>query len=1255
MAQKLKKLIPFSNRMVPDVSRFGYDTQFAKGVIPTYNGFRGVSRPTIVNSNLFGALPITGSAQHIFLQDSSVQKSVVESDFDETKLGFRRWNSNSDSNLYDLIDEQFPDFGDYFLAGGAYDGASVKFNVSDYSIPSGTANWKFRAWYLVEGNSGGTANINWTLYEDDGTTVLDGPTNIHNSSSNTNGWQFFEDTFTGNLSWPLNPVIGIESTTFGSNQTVVPTSEVNNDLWRNELGNTVDIGASIDEGSSVDDDDFVVSKPVGISGSTQYKIKFQAEDPLARADASVENAINIRWKKPQAGSSLNVKLLQGEAEIASWNVGTSAAQATFVTTQLDLTATEFNSITDFSNLYLLFTFSGGEAGSYVYDEIDPVSVDNGGEGFPKWYNQDDDDVDINLDVDEGSDSGDTTTFIRPTLTESFVLNPVSAATFNLGQTGQRGHMTGSTFHVRAKSTTGSSSGLDIKLYRDSTLILDDSVTVTTSITDIPVDVSAAQLQNAANANETIYFSLIDQATSDGYREVYSTWLEVPVQNSLYISSAWLSLPPRSLAAIAWIELETPATTDSAVDDQGTIYCGDMENLYVVNDNFTSENVSRAAGYGQGDRPRSWRFAQWGNDMVATNHVDEVQIRTANAGDFDDLIVSTKKPRGKDVITVLDFLMLLNTAGEAEASPDGVWWSALNDISDFDPSITTQSDYQYLRDTPGQITCGVGGEYAIIFKARSIYRMEYVGSPLIFNKFLLSSSVGTEYPFSVVPVGRDIYFFDGRVFRVLKNGQELIDLPGDVNKFFNDLEFEPYSMLKKGNSILPYEESSIRGAYNYITNQIWWAYSTRDYWVDILVGGSGEYGFYRVPSHFLIYDIDSQRFSLLGQTFADAGWANESSLEKLPNNGVCTDLLGLKKYNPEGINITRGMVSFGMQNGPQITKWDHEKSYGVDIRTGVFSIEDSSVNIHSVRPVFTFERPPAVESSSRFVIDLDGNDGLADGGNILNLSDENSEITFRARFKTSSSDVQAILSKGSGSGGYLLAVNGGNVIWNLSDSVPNTVEASVLGEYDNGEWHEVWAVLDRTNDEIRIRVGQGSTLNESSSSVSGVGSPSNALSFLVGGFDGSLPFNGQLDEIAVWDRALTNSEIEEFYGVSIPQSAGTIAYYKMNENGGTVLIDESLEQLNLDLTGGFEWATGGLSNLVIDPPVVEDITITVESADNPEMIDSEVVSSVEHNSNGWFHLRNTGQYHKVTFQLAGSVKRLREAIGVEVEYNIEGLR
>jgi hypothetical protein len=155
----------------------------------------------------------------------------------------------------------------------------------------------------------------------------------------------------------------------------------------------------------------------------------------------------------------------------------------------------------------------------------------------------------------------------------------------------------------------------------------------------------------------------------------------------------------------------------------------------------------------------WQVTSFGNRIIATNYNDPVQTYLAGVDSvFSDL--SPDAPRAKFCCVIRDFLMLGNTFDSRDgAVPYRLAWPAIGDprnwpVPGTNVAIELQSDYQDLVQTDmGAITQVVGGHLSAADGAaiceRGIYRIQYAGSPSIFDFAVAEGAAGTDAPLSVV--------------------------------------------------------------------------------------------------------------------------------------------------------------------------------------------------------------------------------------------------------------------------------------------------------------------------------------------------------------------------------------------------------------------------------------------------------------------------------------------------------------------------
>lgn len=85
------------------------------------------------------------------------------------------------------------------------------------------------------------------------------------------------------------------------------------------------------------------------------------------------------------------------------------------------------------------------------------------------------------------------------------------------------------------------------------------------------------------------------------------------------------------------------------------------------------------------------------------------------------------------------------------------WSAINNATSWTADPATLADFQDLPGDGGWIQKVVGGDYGVIIQERAVFRMDFVGSPLIFQFNQVLRNIGTPIPNSVVSY-RDLVFF-----------------------------------------------------------------------------------------------------------------------------------------------------------------------------------------------------------------------------------------------------------------------------------------------------------------------------------------------------------------------------------------------------------------------------------------------------------------------------------------------------------------
>lgn len=159
----------------------------------------------------------------------------------------------------------------------------------------------------------------------------------------------------------------------------------------------------------------------------------------------------------------------------------------------------------------------------------------------------------------------------------------------------------------------------------------------------------------------------------------------------------------------------------------------------------------------------WRFAQFGDFVVAVNGVDTKQI-DLTAGTASDLAGA---PYGNGVAVVGDYVVITQANGNKLL----VQWSGFNDHTKWTAGVD-QSGFQPML-TGGEVKGIAGGEYGIILQRFRLVRMERTGddkAPFQFPE--ITTNVGCASSGSIAQSGRTVFFLSDRGFMALEDGQSL---------------------------------------------------------------------------------------------------------------------------------------------------------------------------------------------------------------------------------------------------------------------------------------------------------------------------------------------------------------------------------------------------------------------------------------------------------------------------------------------------
>ena len=292
------------------------------------------------------------------------------------------------------------------------------------------------------------------------------------------------------------------------------------------------------------------------------------------------------------------------------------------------------------------------------------------------------------------------------------------------------------------------------------------------------------------------------------------------------------------------------------------YVGTDDELYQIG--MTLTDVSRLSGGGYTTTiENNWGFTQFGNQVIATNFDDDPQVITLGGANFAAL--SGAPPRAKHVATVGNFIVFGNTFDATDGHrANRVWWSAFEDITGWTPG-TDQSDRQDFA-AGGSVQKVIGGEYGIIFQDRAIRRMDYVGTPIIFQINEVEPERGTSIPGSVAQYGRKTFYRASDGFYELVDGSYSNSIGAEKADRYFDEDFDSSFKNRVSSAVDP------------VRNLVFWAYPG--------VGNTNG-----VPNRIIIYNWITKRWAFVDVEveFIFNGFTSGFTLEQLDTFGTLDTL------------------------------------------------------------------------------------------------------------------------------------------------------------------------------------------------------------------------------------------------------------------------------------------------------------------------------------------------------------------------------
>jgi hypothetical protein len=232
---------------------------------------------------------------------------------------------------------------------------------------------------------------------------------------------------------------------------------------------------------------------------------------------------------------------------------------------------------------------------------------------------------------------------------------------------------------------------------------------------------------------------------------------------------------------------------------------------------TATNIASGAYTG------NWFFYQFGDIVICLQGGAPVKV-TLSTGVAAAL--GGSPPTSSYGAIVRDFVFLAGNSSNVNR----VYWSAIDDPEGWTAG-TNQSDVQDIPDD-GSITGLAGGEYGLAFTDTSIHIFEYVGTPDIFTRRKVSSSIGALCHGSIAQHGRQTFFYSRRGFYKFVDGEVVPIGRNKVDRTFRNT----YSVSEITNNLrcaIDPERSLVIWS---MPDRLWVYNFENEMWSDILVVG-----------------------------------------------------------------------------------------------------------------------------------------------------------------------------------------------------------------------------------------------------------------------------------------------------------------------------------------------------------------------------------------------------------------------------------
>jgi hypothetical protein len=345
-------------------------------------------------------------------------------------------------------------------------------------------------------------------------------------------------------------------------------------------------------------------------------------------------------------------------------------------------------------------------------------------------------------------------------------------------------------------------------------------------------------------------------------------------------------------------------------------------LYALTGSSFSDATRLVGGGYTTNAEEYWEFANWGNTVIGVNGlVDLPQRISLGALNFADMSIGVK---AKHIATMRDFLVLGNVSDSA-ANVYRVRWSAINNPTSFTADAATLADYQDLPSEGGIVQRIVGGEYGVIFQQRRIWRMTFVGSPLIFQFDPVHNKIGALVPQCVANYQNLVFFLSEDGFYTFDGSQLNPIGRSKVDKFFRS-------------DLNPSYIQRIIAAIDPINKYVMWAYVSND-------APSTN------PDKLLVYSWAFDRWTIVQGLNVEYILSMVTTGYTLDGLDAITTNLDLLPFSLDSLQWTGGTIVAAAFNSEHVLGRFNGSAMAATVTTREFMLyQDQRAMITEVRPV-----------------------------------------------------------------------------------------------------------------------------------------------------------------------------------------------------------------------------------------------------------------------------------------------------------------